>query len=111
LASFTAEQRTREIGIRKVLGASAPRITAMLCREFLVLVLVANLLAWPVAYWAMGSWLKGYAYRTDLGLTTFILALGLALAIALLTVSFQAVRVSLGENRIIPFVGARKACP
>ncbi|MFO7733441.1 MAG: ABC transporter permease [Candidatus Aminicenantes bacterium] len=97
LASFTAEQRTREIGIRKVLGASAPRITAMLCREFLVLVLVANLLAWPAAYWAMGSWLKGYAYRTDLGLTTFILALGLALAIALLTVSFQAVRAAVAS--------------
>jgi putative ABC transport system permease protein len=97
LASFTAEQRTREIGIRKVLGASAPRITAMLCREFLLLVLVANLLAWPAAYWAMGSWLKGYAYRTDLGLTTFVLALGLALAIALLTVSLQAVRAAVAS--------------
>ncbi len=97
LASFTAEQRTREIGIRKVLGASAPRITAMLCREFLVLVLAANALAWPAAYLAMGSWLRGYAYRTDLGLTTFVLALGLALAIALLTVSFQAVRAAIAS--------------
>jgi len=97
LASFTAEQRTREIGIRKVLGASVPRITVMLCREFFVLVLLANLLAWPAAYWVMGNWLKGYAYRTSLDLTVFVLALGSALAVAVLTVSFQAVRAAVAS--------------
>jgi len=97
LASYTAEQRTREIGIRKVLGASVPRITAMLCREFLILVLLANLLAWPAAYWAMGNWLKGYAYRTSLDPMVFVLALASALAIAVLTVSFQALRAAVAS--------------
>jgi putative ABC transport system permease protein len=97
LASFTAEQRTREIGIRKVLGATVPRITALLCREFLFLVLLANLLAWPAAYWIMGNWLKGYAYRTTLDPMIFALALGSALAIALLTVGFQALRAALAR--------------
>ncbi|MCJ7486939.1 MAG: ABC transporter permease, partial [Candidatus Aminicenantes bacterium] len=77
LASFTAEQRTREIGIRKILGASVPQITVMLCREFFSLVFLANILAWPAAYWAMANWLKGYAYRTTLEPTVFVLALGL----------------------------------
>jgi putative ABC transport system permease protein len=97
LASFTAEQRTREIGIRKVLGASAPRITVMLCREFFLLVLLANVLAWPAAYWAMGGWLKGYAYRTTLDPAIFILALASALAIAVMTVSFQALRAAVAS--------------
>ncbi len=97
LASYTAEQRTREIGIRKVLGASVPRITAMLCREFFILVFLANLLAWPAAYWAMANWLKGYAYRTSLDAMVFVLALGLALVIAVLSVSFQALRAAVAS--------------
>jgi len=97
LASYTAEQRTREIGIRKVLGASVPQITALLCREFFLLVLLANLLAWPAAYWAMANWLKGYAYRTNLDATVFFLALALALAIAVLSVSFQALRAAVAS--------------
>jgi ABC-type antimicrobial peptide transport system permease subunit len=97
LASYTAEQRTREIGIRKVLGASVPQISVMLCREFFVLVLLANLLAWPAAYWVMGSWLKGYAYRATLDLMVFLLALALALGIAVLTVSFQALRAAVAS--------------
>jgi putative ABC transport system permease protein len=97
LASFTAEQRTREIGIRKILGASVPQITVMLCREFFILVFLANILAWPAAYWAMANWLKSYAYRTTLEPTVFLLALGLALAIAILTVSFQALRAALAS--------------
>jgi predicted permease len=97
LASYTAEQRTREIGIRKVLGASVPRIALLLTREFFLLVLAANLLAWPAAYWAMGNWLKGYAYRTTLDPGLFVLALALALGIAVLTVSFQAIRAALAS--------------
>ena len=66
----------------------------MLCREFFILVFLANILAWPAAYWAMANWLKSYAYRTTLEPAVFVLALGLALAIAILTVSFQALRAA-----------------
>ena len=94
LSSFTAERRTKEIGVRKVLGASIPNLFGMLSSEFLRLVIVANVLAWPVAYAAMNSWLDGFAYRVELVWTTFILAGFLAMAIALLTVGFQAVRAA-----------------
>ena len=94
LSSFTAERRRKEIGVRKVLGASIPNLFGMLSSEFLRLVIVANVLAWPVAYAAMNSWLDGFAYRVELGWTTFILAGILAMAIALLTVGFQAVRAA-----------------
>jgi predicted permease len=97
LASFMAEQRTREIGIRKVLGASVPQISALLCREFFFLVLLANLIAWPAAYWALGNWLESYAYRIPLGFAVFLVALGAALVITALTVSFQAVRAAVAN--------------
>jgi putative ABC transport system permease protein len=97
LASFTAEQRTKEIGIRKVLGASASQITLLLCREFFVLVLLANFIAWPVAYFVMRNWLQDFAYRTSLGVFTFVLTMVLALIIALLTVSFQAVKAAVAN--------------
>ena len=94
LASFTAEQRTKEVGIRKVLGASTQQITLLLCKEFFVLVLLSNIISWPVAYFIMKNWLQGFAYRSNLGVATFVLAMGLALIIALLTVSFQAVKAA-----------------
>ncbi|MGV3504610.1 MAG: ABC transporter permease [Adhaeribacter sp.] len=95
LALFTAEQRTKEIGIRKVLGASVSGIVAMLSKDFLKLVLLANLIAWPLGWYLMHTWLQDYAYRVELGWWTFVLA-GLAtLCIALLTVSFQALRAAL----------------
>jgi hypothetical protein len=94
LASFTAEQRTKEIGIRKALGASISGIILMLSKEFTKWVLIANLIAWPVAYLAMNQWLQDFAYRIDIGLGTFILAAILALVIALLTVSYQAVKAA-----------------
>ena len=94
LASFAAERRTKEIGVRKVLGASIPNLFGMLSSEFVRLVIVANVLAWPVAFVAMNAWLDGFAYRVELEWTTFILAGALALAIALLTVSFQAARAA-----------------
>jgi putative ABC transport system permease protein len=97
LASFTAEQRTKEIGIRKVLGASASQITLLLCREFFVLVLLANFIAWPVAYFVMRNWLQDFAYRTSMGVFTFVLTMVLALVIALLTVSFQAVKAAVAN--------------
>jgi putative ABC transport system permease protein len=94
LASFTAEQRTKEIGVRKVLGAGVSQITILLCREFLMLVLLANVIAWPAAYLVMQNWLKSYAYRTSLDLFTFAAAMAAALVIAFLSVSFQAIRAA-----------------
>jgi ABC-type antimicrobial peptide transport system permease subunit len=97
LASFLAEQRTKEIGIRKVLGASVPGIVVLLSKEFLKWVLFANLVAWPVAYIAMNMWLQNFAYRTDIGWETFTLAGLLAFVIALLTVSFQTVKAAIAN--------------
>jgi ABC-type antimicrobial peptide transport system permease subunit len=97
LAAFMAEQRTREVGIRKVLGASVAQVAVLLCREFFVLVLLANILAWPVAYWMLEKWLKNYAYRISLGPFVFFFALAAALVVAIATVSFQAVRAALAN--------------
>ena len=94
LSSYTAERCRKEIGVRKVLGASGPGLVALLSHEYFRLVIVAIVVAWPVAYIAMNAWLEGFAYRVDLDWTTFILAGALAMAIALLTVSFQAVRAA-----------------
>jgi putative ABC transport system permease protein len=97
LASFAAEQRTNEIGIRKVLGATETSLIYLLSKEFTLLVLIANLVAWPLAYLAMRNWLEGFAYRIQLNshLGFFLLASALALVIAWLTVSFQAIKASL----------------
>ncbi|MFZ2053503.1 MAG: ABC transporter permease [Candidatus Aminicenantales bacterium] len=97
LASFMAERRTREIGIRKVLGASVPQITILLCREFIFLVLLANVLTWPLAYWVLENWLKNYAYRIPLSPLVFVFALAAAMIITILTVSFQAVRAAVAN--------------
>ncbi len=91
LASFTAEQRTREIGVRKVLGASVSSIVALLSKEYVRLVVYANLIAWPIAYFVMNDWLESFAYSTDLSLRVFVAAAALAIAITLLTVSYRAV--------------------
>jgi putative ABC transport system permease protein len=97
LASFSAERRTKEIGIRKVLGASAPALAGLLSREFTKWVVVANVIAWPVAAFGMHRWLRSFAYRVPLGIAPFILSAGLALAVALATVSYQAVRAALTD--------------
>jgi ABC-type antimicrobial peptide transport system permease subunit len=97
LASFLAEQRTKEIGIRKVLGASVPGVVVLLSKEFLKWVLFANLVAWPVAYIVLNHWLQNFAYRTDIGWETFTLAGLLAFVIALLTVSFQTVKAAIAN--------------
>ena len=97
LSSFTAERRTKEIGIRKVLGASVSGIVRLLSKEFLLLVAIANLISWPIAYYAMNRWLENYAYRIGLGWGLFALAAILALFIALLTVSFQAIKAALAN--------------
>ena len=95
--AFTAEERTKEIGVRKVLGASSANILLLLSREFTKWVIAANLIAWPVAYYAMNRWMQNFAYRTNLGIWPFALAAVLALGIALLTVSAQSIRAALAD--------------
>jgi putative ABC transport system permease protein len=97
LAAFSTERRTREIGIRKVLGASVGQVVASLSRDFILLVAAANLIAWPVAWYVMDRWLENFAYRTGISWPTFLLAGAIALSVALLTVSYQAIRAALAN--------------
>jgi putative ABC transport system permease protein len=97
LSSFMAEQRTKEIGVRKVLGASVASIIALLSHDFTKLVLVATLLASPVAYYAMQKWLQSFAYRIEIGWLIFVAAGVLTAVIALLTTSYQALKAALGN--------------
>jgi len=94
LTSYTTTQRTKEIGIRKVLGASTNQVTLLLTKTFLHLVLIANALAWPLAYIFMNNWLQNYAHRTHLKFSTFLLGGLLALLIATITVSYQAIKTA-----------------
>ncbi|MGH7595708.1 MAG: ABC transporter permease [bacterium] len=97
LAAFATERRTKEIGIRKVLGATGPSVVGLLSKDFLKLVLIANVIAWPVAYVVMNNWLQDFAYRIDIGWWVFTLAGGVALLIALATVSTQAIKAALAN--------------
>lgn len=97
LASFIAEQRTKEIGIRKILGLSVEGIVRLLSKDFLKLVLIAFVLASPLAWWVMHTWLQDFAYRVDISWWVFALAGVLALMIAMLTVSFQAIKAALSN--------------
>ncbi|MBE7173484.1 MAG: ABC transporter permease [Williamsia sp.] len=97
LASYTAERRTREIGIRKVLGASVSGLARLLSKEFLQLVVLSCLIAFPVAWWIMHNWLQNYEYRISIYWWVFAAAGMLAITIALATVSFQAIRAALAN--------------
>jgi putative ABC transport system permease protein len=97
LATFTAEQRTKEIGIRKVLGASVYGVVALLSKDFLKLVLVAVVIASPLAWWGMNKWLQNFAYKTSIGWPVFALTALIALFIAVATVSFQAIKAAVAN--------------
>ncbi len=94
LASYMTEQRTKEIGIRKVLGASIPGILYIISKQFIILIILANLIAWPLAYYFMNGWLKDFAYRIDIGISTFMIAGILTLLIAISTISYQAIKAA-----------------
>lgn len=94
LASFTAEQKTKEIGIRKVMGASIATIIKLINKEFLKLVLASNIIAWPITWYFMKNWLNNFIYRIDLTIWPFIISGILAIIIAILSVSYQAIRAS-----------------
>jgi putative ABC transport system permease protein len=94
LATFSTEQRTKEIGVRKVLGASVTGIVALLSKDFLKLVGISILIASPVAWWIMSKWLRDFAYRTNISWTVFVITTAIALLIALLTISIQAIKAA-----------------
>jgi putative ABC transport system permease protein len=97
LALFMVEQRTKEIGVRKVLGASVGNIFLLVSKDFAILVIFANLFAWPISYLLMRKWLQTFAYRISIQPWIFVLAAVIAFAIALLTISFQAVKAAVAN--------------
>jgi ABC-type antimicrobial peptide transport system permease subunit len=97
LASFTAEQRTKEIGVRKVLGASVLNVWKLLSKDFLLLVFISLLISIPVSYFFMKDWLKNYQYRINISLWVFIFTGVIALLITLITVSFQAIKAAVAN--------------
>jgi len=97
LAAYTTQQRIREISVRKVLGASVTNIVVMLSKDFLKLVIIASLIAFPVAWWGMYKWLQSFAYKISIGWWVFVLAAFAATIIALFTISFQAIKAAVAN--------------
>jgi putative ABC transport system permease protein len=97
LAAFTTEQRTKELGIRKVLGESGTGVIALLSKDFAKLILISNVFSWPAAFWVMNHWLQNFAYRIDLRVSTFLMGSALALVIALVTVGYQSIRAAIAN--------------
>ena len=97
LSLFMAEQRIKEIGIRKTLGATVSNIVGLMSKDFLLLVAVSNLISWPASYFIMNKWLQNFVYRIDMGLWIFALAAALALFIALVTISFQTIKAAVAN--------------
>jgi putative ABC transport system permease protein len=95
LAAFSAEKRSKEIGIRKVLGASVPQITYKLSIDFLKLVVLAIVISIPLAWYAMNKWLEDFTYRIEIGLGVFVLAILLAILISIATVSYQSIKAAI----------------
>ena len=97
LSIYSARQRTKEIGIRKVLGASVIQVALLLSADFLKLVLLAAIIAFPVAWWAMNNWLQGFAYRINISWSVFIIAGLVSAFVALFTISFQAIKAAMAN--------------
>lgn len=97
LASFATEQRKKEIGVRKVLGASPASLFAMLSREFIKWIFLANCLAWPIAYYFISNWLQNFAYKIDIGIWIFILSGFITLLVALITISYQTIKAAIAN--------------
>jgi ABC-type antimicrobial peptide transport system permease subunit len=97
LSAYTAQRRTKEIGIRKVLGATTRGITTLLSKEFVGLIIISCLVAFPISWLAMHNWLSNYEYRIDISIWVFVVAGFLANCIALMTVSFQAIKAALAN--------------
>src|SRR5436190_1878112 len=97
LAMFSTVQRTKEIGVRKVLGASVPNILFLVSKDFVKLVLIASLIAFPVAWWVMNKWLQDFTYRISINWWIFLLAGAAAMVVALVTVSFQAIKAAIAN--------------
>ena len=94
LASLKVTQRTKEIGIRKVLGATITGILSMFTKEFLILIVAANVIAIPLSYFVLNTWLRDFAYRTNMEIGVFIITAAITLLIAFIAISFQAVRAA-----------------
>ena len=97
LITFAAQQRVKEIGIRKILGASVPNLVSMLAKDFIKLVCIAIVIAVPLAYWGINKWLQDFAFRINIGWTAFLIGGAAAILIALITVSFQAIRAAIAK--------------
>jgi len=97
LAAYTAERRTKEIGIRKVLGAGITNITTLLSKDFLQLVVISCIVAFPVAWWMMSNWLRNYKYRIEISWWIFLAAGLSAILIALITISFQSIKAAIAN--------------
>jgi len=97
LVTYAAEQRTKEIGVRKVLGASVSGIVTMLSKDFAKLILIASLIAFPIAWWSMHKWLQSFAYRITISWWVFIVAATTATVIAMITISFQAIKAAIAN--------------
>jgi putative ABC transport system permease protein len=97
LAAYTAERRTKEIGVRKVLGASVSGIAALVSKDFLKLVSLSCVIAFPVAWWMMNNWLQNYKYRIEISWWIFLIAGAVAILIAIFTVSFQSIKAAMAN--------------
>ena len=97
LAAYIAEQRTKEIGIRKVLGASVSQVWLLLSKDFIVLVLISCVIASPVALYFLKNWLQKYDYRMSIGVSVFIISAMMAIMITIITISFQAIRAAIAN--------------
>ena len=99
LASFMTEKRRKEVGIRKVLGASIPRIAILLSKEMLIWIVISNIISWPIAYYLAKQWLNNFSYRIDLSVGIFLMSGVLAIFIAMLTVNVRVIKAA-NENPV-----------